>query len=571
MNTIRFLLDLGRFKKWAWNGNLVYSLLYYCVPLIPGLLLREFINGLTGEAPATLTPAMALFLFVLQGILHPLTFLAFEQFDVTLRIGVQSLLRNNAFEQILHQPGAKSLPSSPGEALSRLRDDATGISDTVSTSADPIGQLVLVLIAAAVLLTIQPLLTVFVFIPAIISIIAASLVHRRIAALYQANQESIGRITGFLGEIFGSVQAIQAAGAERPVLRRLRILNESRRKAAVRNRAFNEMVQSASGNVANIGVGFILLFAAQQIQNGTFTVGDFALFVFYLDWIVSSTRWGTVFIGNFRQSHVSRVRLAALAPGEPDTVLSKPAQIYSKGVIPSIIIPKRDPLERLEVSGLTYHYPDSDRGIEDVSFTVERGSFTVITGRIGSGKTTLLRVLLGLLPKESGSIRWNGREVEDPAEFLIPPRTAYTAQNPRLFSESLEDNLLLGLPPESVDIDSALYLAVFEPDLAAMPNGLKTMVGPRGVRLSGGQVQRAAAARMFARKAELLVFDDLSSALDVETESTLWQRVFAEDDLTCLVVSHRQAALQRADQILVVEEGRIVSRGTLDTLPELER
>jgi ATP-binding cassette, subfamily B, bacterial len=131
----------------------------------------------------------------------------------------------------------------------------------------------------------------------------------------------------------------------------------------------------------------------------------------------------------------------------------------------------------------------------------------------------------------------------------------------------------LGLPPESVDVDGAIYHAVLEDDLAAMEQGLETLVGPRGVRLSGGQVQRAAAARMFARQPQLLVFDDLSSALDVETERTLWRRLFARPERpTCLVVSHRRAALRRADQILLLgRRGASPGSGTLaELLPRSE-
>ena len=136
--------------------------------------------------------------------------------------------------------------------------------------------------------------------------------------------------------------------------------------------------------------------------------------------------------------------------------------------------------------------------MRDVSFGVARGSFTVITGQIGSGKTTLLRAVLGLLPKDGGEIRWNGEPVAAPAEFFRPPRSAYTAQVPRLFSTTLRENILMGVSngdegEATSPLQAAVRRAVLEPDVATLEHGLDTVVGPRGVRLSGGQVQRSAA------------------------------------------------------------------------------
>jgi ATP-binding cassette subfamily B protein len=246
--------------------------------------------------------------------------------------------------------------------------------------------------------------------------------------------------------------------------------------------------------------------------------------------------------------------------------------LYERGTAPTLSFePKSSThhLERLEVRGLSYHYPGSSSGIENINLDLARGSFTVITGRIGSGKTTLLRVLLGLLPIQAGELRWNGQPVEDPANFLRPPRCACTTQVPRLFSETLRENLLMGLPEDRVDLSAAIWMSVMEDDVASLENGLDTLVGPRGVRLSGGQVQRAAAARMLLRDPELLILDDLSSALDVETECTLWERLeigARKRAFTILAVSHRRAALRRAGHIIVLKEGKVEGEGKLDEL-----
>jgi ATP-binding cassette, subfamily B, bacterial len=160
-------------------------------------------------------------------------------------------------------------------------------------------------------------------------------------------------------------------------------------------------------------------------------------------------------------------------------------------------------------------------------------------------------------------LMWNGEPIADPASFMVPPHCAYTPQVPRLFSDTLSDNILLGMDyGAGGGLSDAVRLAVMESDLEDMTDGLETRIGSRGLRLSGGQIQRTAAARMFVRCPELIVCDDLSSALDVDTEAELWARVLQDRSRTVLAVSHRRAVLSRAHQVIVLRDGQVDDVGT---------
>lgn len=532
---------------------------FHMSPLLVGALLKVVLDALVDETPGTPVLLLVAIVGIEVGRWALLVSAAVQWHGAW--VGWQTVPRVNLLTSLSTGPGpvAGRLPGSSGEAVSRFRDDVGDLALVLDVWLDVSGAIATAAVALVVMWAIDPWASIAAVLPVGLAVLASALLGPQLRTWRRAAREATGTVTSFIGDTFGSILAVKTGAAEDAVDARFAALNAHRAIVGRRDQLGSELVRSLGYGTGEITIGVVLLMVAGSFAAGDLTVGDIGLFASYVPLVAGLPRWIGRLGAYHRQADVSVDRLAELmADGERPSAL-QPVTTHLRHGPPPLPGPTApdEPFSSLEVDGLTVRHGGGRQGVDGVSLRVDAGEIVVVTGPVGAGKSTLLRALLGLVAVDEGTIRWNGRPVPQPATFMVPPRVAYLPQVPRLFSEPLADTVLLGLPDDDGALADALWLACLDEDLAHMEDGPSTVIGPRGLRLSGGQVQRTGAARALVRRPQLLVVDDLSSALDVQTETVLWERLIADGRSSILMVSHRPHVLARADRVVHLDLGRV--------------
>ncbi len=549
-----------------WLG-LVLFVVFFTMPVASGWLVGEAFDLLAGTNTRSLywlAGGLAVAEFIrLLAVYHGAI-----QFTISWTL-MQSLLQSNmlAAQVASGGPHAGRPTNSAGHAISYFRDDPKDVADFVDSWIDVSGGVAYAVVAFALLGSTDWKATLVVVIPMVVVAVVTKMLDDRVKEARRADRDATSAMTGTLGDVLAAATSISVNDAAEPVVDEIGRMADVRGRTAVKDRVLDDGLISFANGSSDVAFGLVLVVSAAAIAVGDLTAGEIALFSAILAYMSFLPRMIGRMLARRKQSQVSFENMASLVAGE------QPANTASRRALPlrltdaaPIDAPsqQRIPLERLDVEHLSVRFGDTV-ALDDVSFSLPRGSFTVVTGPVGSGKTSLLRAVLGLVwqGEVTGSVRWNGVEVADRGAFFAPPHASFLPQVPQLISDSLADNIVLGAlesDNQSDELGRALRLAAVEGDVAEMPDGVDTLVGPRGLRLSGGQRQRVATARALVRRPELIVLDDLSSALDVETELELWRNLGA-DGLTVLAVSHRAVAMELADQIIELGSSQSRSDG----------
>ncbi|MFF3865313.1 ATP-binding cassette domain-containing protein [Micromonospora sp. NPDC001898] len=385
----------------------------------------------------------------------------------------------------------------------------------------------------------------------VVSGLAATLFGPRLERSARATVAARAAFATSLVSSLSAARTVKLAGATRPVLGHLADLDATRSERQRREISVQVWSRSTPALVSGLlPIGAWALYLSGGLSAGATLVAVSTLGAArWFAWTTASL------VSQLPSARVWTRRTVAMA-GVGEYSAPVDGVDLAAGTASAPEPPPRHPLRRLDLVGFGALHTDGTLAVRDVDLTVERGQLVLVVGPVGSGKSSLLRALAGIV-HHTGELRWNSEPVTSPELFLRPQQVGYVGQLPRVLSGTVCDNVALG---HDVDAAGAVSTAQLDHDLAAAGGGLGLLIGHKGTRLSGGQLQRLALARALAPRTELLVADDVSSALDVTTELELWAAL-RENGVTVVGSTSKRAALVRADQVVVLIGGTVAAKG----------
>ncbi|HEU67695.1 MAG TPA: ABC transporter ATP-binding protein [Candidatus Acetothermia bacterium] len=543
------LRELWRYR-WRLLTGVLALFVVDALQLIAPLIVRSAVNDLVAGTGASLV-RYALYLVGIAVVVFGFRF-AWRILLFGAGRLIERDMRSRLYAHLLTLSPAYYVERSTGDLMAHATNDLEAVRRSCSMGVLMASDAVIMISFSLVATVgISPLLTLYAFIPLPFITLAVMgfgrLIHRR----FERAQAAFSALTERVREALSGIRVLRAFAREGGIEGAFAVTNRENVDANLALTRAWGVFEPMVGLLAGLGTAIVVWFGGRGVLGGTLSLGDLVAFTSYLGmmvWPMMAIGW---IVNTLQQGAASMKRLDRIFAEQPD--ITSPAA-------PHPLPPSR----RIEFRDLTFSYPGTDRpALRDVNLVVEEGMTLGIVGLTGSGKSTLVRLLPRLYDPPPGTVFLGGVDIRRLDLAELRGQVGMVPQDVFLFSASVRENIAYGRPEASEDeVREAARLAGLAEEIASFPDGLDTLVGERGVTLSGGQRQRVGIARALLLDAPILILDDVLSAVDAQVEEAILghlQGVLRRR--TAIVVSHRITAVRKADQIIVLDGGRIVEEG----------
>ncbi|NHB86795.1 ATP-binding cassette domain-containing protein [Photorhabdus tasmaniensis] len=532
------LIDLvKRFAPLYFITMAVWTLMHG-FPLLVGYLISQLLDRAMNE-PANPVVWWLLASAIATMVLRSLVLFLGLSLDFTLIFKVSAYLKERVLWGVSHCSHNQRHTFSQGDLLNRIRDDSDEIAEFLSWTSDFLYRALLLIIALVVLINTDTI-TTLALMPMIAGLWIGAILKRKVGNLQASKRQSQGDIAGKITDVLTGIRDLRLGNKIEGQIERLSQKFVSRRAIQARHQVFTDLLSGLFKNIVILGTSAVLLIVSKRIVDGSFTVGNLALFLTYIGWISEQIFFFGRAVAYYKNADVCYGRIKQLLLDKKET---KEYEQDEKG----------EALHKLSVN----HLACSNTQLP-VSFEATANQIIGIVGDIGAGKTTFLRYLIGLEKSSSGSVLWNNREVLGNENWWRNPRIGYARKKAGFFGGTVRQNLALGDTDINDDVMAAALEAVgLTPGSYELPEGLDTVINSGNAgQLSGGQRQRLALARMLCRPADVYVVDNCDSSLDADTARRLWSTLPERWPGLWIVVSHNADLLAKADHIVTVQRQR---------------
>lgn len=513
---------------------------------------ESFVAGLgfeTAQEQITILAVLTFFIWAGESLFEYL----FQILWRNLAQRLQSDLRQDAYEHAQRLDMSFFEARSSGQLVATMNDDVNQLERFLDGGANAMIQVLVTVVAVgAVFFVLSPLIALLAFTPIPLIIWGAFYFQRKAGPLYADVREKVGDLSSRLANNLGGIATIKSFTAEQREAKRLKESSEAyveaNRRAIRISSAFIPVIRMA------ILAGFLATFTVGGMMalEGSLNVGAYGVLVFLTQRLLWPLTGLAEVIDLFERAMASTRRILDL--------LAEPVHVRDEGG-KALEAPVKG---NVELDKVSFHYPSSGAGIRDISLTVPAGNTLALVGATGSGKSTLIKLLLRFYDPSNGEIRIDGQPIRDLSLNSLRGSIGLVSQDVYLFEGTIRENLAYGNPVATdADIIDAAKTAEAWSFIEALPEGLDTPVGERGVRLSGGQRQRLSLARALLKDPPILVLDEATSAVDNETEAAI-QRSLKRigHNRTVIMIAHRLSTIVDADSIAVIDGGKVLEQGT---------